>query len=603
MAVSLLTAKRTNIAPTAIVFIVPMALFAGLGAHQPLEYVAYLTAGSLVGANAMGKVTHRMDLLKAGLMVGLVNAVMICSVLLLRGEMEFKVYLVAVAVGFSSGLMSGVLVSALLPLIEWAFDYTTDIKLLELADLNHPALRELIMKAPGSYHHSVIVGNLCKEAAEAIGANPLLARVGAYYHDIGKGKNPQYFAENQRQGNNPHDKLKPNMSALIIKAHVKDGLELARQHNLPREIEDFIAQHHGTNLIAYFYHRAKSLEDPDIPEVDEKDYRYPGPKPQTRETAICLLADGIEAASRAMPDPTPDRLKGLVQKMINKAFADGQLDECELTLKDLNAIAKAFIRVLMGMYHSRPQYPEDKRKRDDKRNKPQPSGAQQRPPRTQSNNSPPKGNARADTPVVRARPTKSTRARRGQAVFEDRLGDNNPEVLALNQPKRTTEFPSQKRGAAANAASKASPSKTEPKASHTTKPLPGHTPRKKDPANRKAAQDAPKTGSAPGDDEELETLNDIGAIIDNRTPSQENNTPPAEDHAAPANGEAEAPYPEAQGDALQDSDEEAELEEEQDDHAAGADRGESGGDDLGDNDQPPPPDEPDAPPLRRLGLS
>ncbi|MEL6182557.1 MAG: HDIG domain-containing metalloprotein, partial [Myxococcota bacterium] len=375
MAVGAMLVRLAVNSETAIVFIVPMALFAGLGAHQPLEYVAYLTAGSLVGANAMGKVTHRMDLLKAGLMVGLVNAVMICSVLLLRGEMEFKVYLVAVAVGFSSGLMSGVLVSALLPLIEWAFDYTTDIKLLELADLNHPALRELIMKAPGSYHHSVIVGNLCKEAAEAIGANPLLARVGAYYHDIGKGKNPQYFAENQRQGNNPHDKLKPNMSALIIKAHVKDGLELARQHNLPREIEDFIAQHHGTNLIAYFYHRAKSLEDPDIPEVDEKDYRYPGPKPQTRETAICLLADGIEAASRAMPDPTPDRLKGLVQKMINKAFADGQLDECELTLKDLNAIAKAFIRVLMGMYHSRPQYPEDTRKRDDKRNKPQPSGA------------------------------------------------------------------------------------------------------------------------------------------------------------------------------------------------------------------------------------
>jgi putative nucleotidyltransferase with HDIG domain len=203
-----------------------------------------------------------------------------------------------------------------------------------------------------------LVGTLAKEACEAIRANPLLARVGAYYHDIGKGRNPQYFAENMRAGHNPHDKLKPHMSALIIKAHVKDGLELARQHGLPQEIQDFIAMHHGTTLISYFYHRAKSQEDPDIPEVEEEDYRYPGPKPQTRETAIVMLADGIEAATRAMPDPTPARIKGLVQTMINKLFADGQFDECDLTLKDLNAIAKAFIRVLTSMYHTRPQYPD-----------------------------------------------------------------------------------------------------------------------------------------------------------------------------------------------------------------------------------------------------
>ncbi|MEZ4460466.1 MAG: HDIG domain-containing protein [bacterium] len=218
------------------------------------------------------------------------------------------------------------------------------------------------MRAPGSYHHSMMVGSLCEAAAEAVGGNPLLARVGAYYHDIGKAKNPQYFAENQKPGINPHDKLKPNMSALIIKAHVKDGLEMARHYRLPEVIQVFIAQHHGTSLIAYFYHRAKQLEDPEIHGVDEKDYRYPGPKPQSRETAICLLADGIEAASRAMPEPTPAKLKGLVQKMINKAFTDGQLDECELTLKDLNLIAQAFNRILAGIYHHRPEYPGDKKR-------------------------------------------------------------------------------------------------------------------------------------------------------------------------------------------------------------------------------------------------
>ncbi|MBH25757.1 MAG: hypothetical protein CMH57_15225 [Myxococcales bacterium] len=550
---------------TAVVYIILMTLFSGLGAGEPLEFIAYVTAGSLVGANAVGKVNHRMDLLKAGLMVGLVNALMICSVFLLRSELDAWVYLVAVVVGFSSGLMSGVLVSALLPLIEWAFNYTTDIKLLELADLNHPALRELIEQAPGSYHHSVIVGNLCKEAAEAINANPLLARVGAYYHDIGKGKNPQYFAENQRQGRNPHDKLKPNMSALIIKAHVKDGLELARQHNLPREIEDFIAQHHGTTLIAYFYHRAKSLEDPDIPEVDEKDYRYPGPKPQTRETAICLLADGIEAASRAMPDPTPDRLKGLVQKMINKAFADGQLDECDLTLKDLNAIAKAFIRVLMGMYHSRPQYPEDKRRKDDKRAKPQPSGAQQRPQRTTSANL--QKAANGSEPALRARPRKNSRSRRGgQTVFEDRLGDNNPEVLALNTPKRTVEMKLTR----------------EQRDEITTR---------KRPQDKKERLDAPDAEEDRVEvvaiDDEEDRVEEV-AIDDEEDDAER---PPSEEAHA-ANG-AE-PHP-------TDTDEPAEGEDTDD--AAGADPGEPGGDDLGGGAQQQPPDEPDDQPLRRLGLS
>lgn len=342
---------------TALVYSIIIAVLSGLALDQSLTFAVFALVTSLAGARAVGKICQRMDLVKAGVWVGGVNVVMVLAVFLLQGQVFSTSVVWALLSALLSGALSGVLVNAVLPLVENLFRYTTDIKLLELADLNHPALKELIMKAPGTYHHSVMVGTLAKEAAEAISANPLLARVGAYYHDIGKGKNPQYFAENQRSGQNPHDKLKPNMSALIIKSHVKDGLELARHYNLPQEIQEFIAMHHGTTLIAYFYHRAKSMEDPDIPEVDEKDYRYPGPRPQTRETAIVMLADGIEAASRAMPDPSPARLKGLVQTMINKLFADGQLDDCDLTLKDLNAIAKAFIRVLTSMYYTRPQYP------------------------------------------------------------------------------------------------------------------------------------------------------------------------------------------------------------------------------------------------------
>lgn len=352
----------------AILFTIIFSILAGVIADGSLFYAAYTALGTIVGVATVQQVKHRMALMWSGLTVGLINVASILAFLLLRGEFFQSMTATAgtVLIGFGGGLLAGLLVLAILPVFEAVFGYTTDIKLLELANLNHPLLRQLIMRAPGSYHHSMMVGSLCEAAAESIGANSLLARVGAYYHDIGKAKNPRYFAENQKPDENPHDNLKPNMSALIIKNHVKDGLEMARQHRLPSILQDFIAQHHGTSLIAYFYHRAKEMEDPDIPEVDEDDYRYPGPRPQTRETAICLLADGIEAASRAMRNPTPARLKGLVQTMINKAFTDGQLDECDLTLRDLNEIAKAFTRILTGIFHQRPEYPdedEDRQKR------------------------------------------------------------------------------------------------------------------------------------------------------------------------------------------------------------------------------------------------
>ncbi|MEM1349730.1 MAG: HDIG domain-containing metalloprotein, partial [Myxococcota bacterium] len=347
----------------AIVFSTVFSVLVGLIMDSSLFYATYTLVGCLVGAASLSKVGDRLALTRAGRNVGIVNVAMVLAYTLYQGEVLEFATLPLLAVAFSGGFVAGLVVSAILPVFESTFRYTTDIKLLELSNLNHPVLRDLLVKAPGSYHHSVMVASLCESAAEAIGCNPLLARVGSYYHDIGKMAKPGYFAENQARSENPHDKLPPHMSARVIKAHVTEGLKLADEHRLPREIRDFIEQHHGTKLIAYFYHRAKQQEEELKSEVLEADYRYAGPKPQSRETAICLLADGIEAASRSMDQPTPDKLKGLVQNMINHAFTDGQLDECDLTLRDLNLIADAFMRTLKGIYHHRPKYPSDKKKK------------------------------------------------------------------------------------------------------------------------------------------------------------------------------------------------------------------------------------------------
>jgi cyclic-di-AMP phosphodiesterase PgpH len=250
------------------------------------------------------------------------------------------------------------LVMALTPLTEAAFGYASDIKLLELANLNHPALKELIVQAPGTYHHSIIMGSLVEAAAEAIGANSLLARSCAYYHDIGKGRNPAYFGENQK-GENRHDQLAPAMSAVIIKRHVTEGMEMARQYKLPRRVSAAIPEHHGTRLVGFFFHKAKKEQEgkENPAPIDDTVYRYPGPKPQSRETALVMIADAVEAASRSMPEPTTANLHALVQKLITMIFGEGQLDECDLTLKDLNVITSSFVRTLEGIYHARPSYP------------------------------------------------------------------------------------------------------------------------------------------------------------------------------------------------------------------------------------------------------
>ena len=323
-----------------------------------LTMFLYMFLGALTGLAKVIRVRERSQITKAGLLIALVNVLAIGAISLIYRNDSASHMLFNLGAGFLCGVLSAVLVTGLIPLFEMVFRYTTNIKLLELANLDRPILRELMVQAPGTYHHSVIVGAMVEAAAETIGANPLLAKVSAYYHDLGKMKKPLYFVENQFTGENKHEKLAPSMSGLILTSHVKDGVELASKHKLSPEIIDIIQQHHGTSLIAYFYQKAKNGRTEDQPEINIEDYRYPGPKPQTREAGLVMLADSVEAASRSLGEPTPSRVQGLVQKLINNIFSDGQLDECELTLKDLHNIAKSFNKILTGIFHRRISYPE-----------------------------------------------------------------------------------------------------------------------------------------------------------------------------------------------------------------------------------------------------
>lgn len=335
-----------------------MAPLLGMMFESNMMVVIYAMLGGIVGAHGVRHCTSRSTIYAAGLKISVVNLAMALSFQTFSNSL-FTMQTVYVALfALISGIISAGFVSGFIPVIETLFQYTTDIKLLELANLNTPLLRELMVKAPGTYHHSVIVGNLVEAAAESINANPLLARVAAYYHDIGKASKPLYFIENQGGEENRHDKLTPSMSALILISHIKEGAELAREKHLGQPIIDIIRQHHGTGLIKFFYERAKSQAGTGAHTIEEKDFRYPGPKPQTREAGIVMLADCVEAASRTLVNPTPDRIQGMVQKLINNIFIDGQLDECELTLNNLHEIAKSFNRVLNGIYHHRIDYPE-----------------------------------------------------------------------------------------------------------------------------------------------------------------------------------------------------------------------------------------------------
>lgn len=340
----------------ALVYAAICAPLAGL-MFDSLPVVFYAMLGSIIGAHGVRHCDNRSIVFTAGLKVSVVNVAMALSFQLFSQSFLSMQTVYCLVFAFAGGIATAVLASGAIPLLENIFQYTTDIKLLELTNLNSPILRELMVRAPGTYHHSVVVGNLVEAAAEAINANPLLARVAAYYHDIGKISKAQYFIENQSGGENRHDRLSPSMSALILIAHVKEGAELARQHRLGQPIAEIIRQSHGTALIKYFYHKAIEQASPGQT-VDEHEFRYPGPKPQTREAGLVLLADAVEAASRTLLDVSPARIQGLVQKIINNIFIDGQLDECELTLKNLHEIAWSFNQILAGIHHQRIDYPQ-----------------------------------------------------------------------------------------------------------------------------------------------------------------------------------------------------------------------------------------------------
>ncbi len=341
----------------ALPFSLAMAFIAAFLFENRFEMFLFFLLSSITGSYWVRTCKERGTLIKAGLKVGLVNMVVVSALHLFKGwGLDFKLagdWMFSLA----GGITSGILVTGLAPVIEMMFGYTTDIKLLELANLDRPILRKLMLEAPGTYHHSVVVGSLVEAAGATIGANPLLAKASGYYHDIGKIKKPLYFIENQARGENKHDKLAPSMSSLILIAHVKDGVEIAKNDKLGRGIIDIIQQHHGTSLITYFFEKAKQQKSEDS--VKMEPFRYPGPRPQTKEAGLVLLADAVEASSRVLENPTPARIQGLLQKIINKIFLDGQLDECELTLKDLHEIARSFNKILTGIHHHRIEYPED----------------------------------------------------------------------------------------------------------------------------------------------------------------------------------------------------------------------------------------------------
>ena len=341
----------------ALFFAIAFSAIAGMLLGDSLSFASAALAVSCLASASIARAQDRKGIFKAGLLSG----VLAFFVMFFWGLAEGKYLWECLATGFSAmlGLSFGLpaLVMALTPIVEFAFGYASDLKLLELANLNHPALKELIVRAPGTYHHSIVMGSLVESAAQAISANPLLARSCAYYHDIGKGANPRYFAENQK-GENPHDFLRPVESAAIIKQHVIDGLELAKQHKLPKRVMEAIPQHHGTRRIAYFFHKASTQAGEGV-QVDESAFCYMGPKPQFREAALVMLADVAEAAARSSASTSPEELKTLVLKMVNLIFSEGQLDECDLTLKDLHKVVDAFVVALSGIYHARPQYPAE----------------------------------------------------------------------------------------------------------------------------------------------------------------------------------------------------------------------------------------------------
>jgi len=362
--VSTLTRSRAALT-TALVIILLTAI---LSSFQP-DIILFAAVGSFTGIYAASGIRKRSQFLKVGLLIGCANLIALTGYWLLQ-NVQWRESLYFGGLGFGNGFLVMLLFFFLVFLFERFFKITTDITLLELSDLNHPLLKRMVLEAPGTYHHTLMIANLCESAARAIGANPLLARVGSYFHDIGKMERAEYYTENtsvaqiEAEGRviSPHERITPEASRDIIMAHVKDGIELGKKNKLPKVILNFIPEHQGTCVIYYFYKKALEQEKQGGPAVNADDYRYSGPKPQSKETAIALLADSVEASSRSLKDHSKESLKQNLKKVINEKFIDGQLEECDLTLKDLEAIAESFVRVLIGVHHTRVQYPEREQK-------------------------------------------------------------------------------------------------------------------------------------------------------------------------------------------------------------------------------------------------
>jgi putative nucleotidyltransferase with HDIG domain len=354
-AASLLVAMLID---TQLAFLTGMitAIFAGMLAPGGMQKALFAMVSCSAAIYGIGRYRERQSVTLAGLLVGAVNAVMAVALIGYSGQsLTFKTFLLALGCGMAGGLLTAVFTAGGLPINESLFGILTDVKLLELSNADLPVLGQLALRAPGTNQHSHAVGQLAEDACRAVGANPLLARIGALYHDIGKLAAPEYFVENQ-QGDNPHDRLRPYQSAKIITSHVTYGARLAKEIGLPRQIADFIPQHHGTRTLHYFLRKAQAQAKPNET-VDEADFRYPGPKPQFKEAAIMMLADSCEAAARSLARPDPENIRAIVVKIVDAIISDGQLDECDVTLQELTTIREAMISALTAIYHARIDYP------------------------------------------------------------------------------------------------------------------------------------------------------------------------------------------------------------------------------------------------------
>ncbi len=354
LVVASLLEKRPALMFTMLLIVVATSVS---GMRAPFVPMAAL--GGVTAAYSVSRLRQRWHFARAFLTISLANLAAILAWDLAR-DTPFHSVLVDAGFGAMNGFLAVAVAFLLLPPIEHLLSLTSDITLLELSDLNRPLLKRLQLEAPGTYHHSMVVGSLAEAAAEAIGANSLLVRVMAYYHDIGKLAKPEYYAENEAGApRSRHDRLTPNMSALIVRSHITGGLEMARKHRLPKAVQDAIPEHHGTMVMAFFFHKALEAD----PQVRAEEFSYPGPKPHSKETAILMLADGVEGASRALAEPTPSRIRGLIHRIFDERIQQGQLDECGLTLQELARIREAFFPVVTAIFHVRVPYPEDPRRR------------------------------------------------------------------------------------------------------------------------------------------------------------------------------------------------------------------------------------------------